>query len=148
MDTLTSLETGRGYWFRMDPAAFTTSPPLRQGLPSSPQPIKMSYAGQFVEPGTLPPSYTVAAGWNAVGFHSENALPVTTSLQSLESPDRIWGSLLQYNNRIDFTMPEDPTARPEFEILLGSFQRLLSTSDMTPGYGYWIYMVQDGVITP
>ena len=83
-----------------------------------------------------------------MGFHSENELPVTTALQSLESPQRIWGSLLQYNNRIVFTIPDNPGEEPYFEILLGAFQRLLSTEDLTPGYGYWIFMVDDGVITP
>jgi hypothetical protein len=73
---------------------------------------------------------------------------VTTALQSLESPQRIWGSLLQYNNRLVFTIPDNPGEEPYFEILLGAFQRLLSTEDLTPGYGYWIFMVDDGVITP
>jgi hypothetical protein len=147
-DTLSTLQTGRGYWFKMDPDAFTLSSPLGPGLPHTPQAIKMTYSGEFVEPGTLPPSYEVVAGWNAMGFHSENELPVTTALQSLESPNRIWGSLLQYNNRIVFTIPDNPGEEPFFEILLGAFQRLLSTENLTPGYGYWIFMVDDGVITP
>jgi hypothetical protein len=148
IDTLTTLQTGRGYWFKMDPNAFTLSSPLAAGLPHTPQAIKLTYSGQFVEPGTLPPSYIVTKGWNAIGFHSENELPVTTSLQSLESPQRIWGSLLQYNNRIVFTLPDAPGEEPTYEILLGAFERLLATGELTPGYGYWVFMVDDGVITP
>jgi hypothetical protein len=148
VDTLNKLDTGRGYWFKMDPNVFTLSSPLAPGLPHTPQAIKLTYTGQFVEPGTLPPSYLVVSGWNAMGFHSENELPVTTALQSLESPQRIWGSLLQYNNRIVFTIPDNPDEEPTFEILLGAFQRILSTDNLTPGYGYWIFMVDDGIITP
>lgn len=148
VDTLSTLETGRGYWFKMDPDVFTLSSPLAAGLPHTPQAIKMTYTGQFVEPGTLPPSYMVVSGWNAMGFHSENELVVTTALQSLESPQRIWGSLLQYNNRIVFTISDTPGVEPTFEILLGAFQRILSTDNLTPGYGYWIFMVNDGIITP
>ena len=148
VDTLSTFATGRGYWFKMDPQAFTMSAALGAGLPQTPKAIKMTYSGQFVAPGTLPPSYMVTTGWNAMGFHSENILPVTTALQSLESPQRIWGSLLQYNNRIVFEIPENPSDEPTFEILLGAFERLLTTSDLTPGFGYWIYMVEDGVITP
>jgi hypothetical protein len=148
VDTLDELETGRGYWFNMDDTVFTLSSPLAPGLPHTPQAIKLTYTGQFVEPGTLPPSYTIVEGWNSMGFHSENELPVTTALQSLESPQRIWGSLLQYNNRIVFTISDTPGVEPTFEILLGAFQRILSTDNLTPGYGYWIFMVDDGVITP
>ena len=148
VDTLDELETGRGYWFKMDDTVFTLSSPLAPGLPHTPQAIKLTYTGQFVEPGTLPPSYTIVEGWNSMGFHSENQLPVTTALQSLESPQRIWGSLLQYNNRIVFTISDTPGVEPTFEILLGAFQRILSTDNLTPGYGYWIFMVDDGVITP
>jgi len=148
VDTLTSMNTGKGYWFKMDPTAFTLSSPLGPGLPHTPQAIKLTYSGQFVEPGTLPPSYNVVSGWNAMGFHSENELPVTTALQSLESPQRIWGSLLQYNNRIVVSISDVPGEGPNFEILLGAFQRILPTENLIPGYGYWIFMVNDGIITP
>ena len=148
VDTLTALVTGRGYWFMMDPNAFTLSAPLGPGLPQTPKPIQFTYTGSFLQPGSLPPSYTVASGWNSIGFHSETELPVTTALQTLESPVRIWGSLFQYNNRIVFELPDDPTEEPIFEILLGSFQRILATDSMTSGYGYWVFMVDDGVIVP
>ena len=83
-----------------------------------------------------------------IGFHSENELVVTTALGSVESPARIWGSVFQYNNRIVFELPDDPTEEPEFEILLGAFERLLPSDLMTPGFGYWIFMVAAGVIVP
>jgi hypothetical protein len=56
--------------------------------------------------------------------------------------------LLQYNNRIVFTLPDAPGEEPTYEILLGAFERLLATGELTPGYGYWVFMVDDGVITP
>ena len=66
VDTLTTLVTGRGYWFKMDPAAFQLSAPLGPGLPQTPKPIKLSYTGQFLPPGAVPPSYAVVTGWNNI----------------------------------------------------------------------------------
>ena len=67
---------------------------------------------------------------------------VQIALQSLESPDRIWASLYQYDNLIDFTTGGN------VEIILGGFKRVLPDGQMVPGKGYWAYMVEDGVIVP
>ena len=142
LQTLLNLQTGRGYWFKMKDEAFTFSAPLAPGLPSTPRPILFTYFGQFLEPGTVPPTYPVVRGWNLIGFHSEHPLPVTTGLQSLESPQRIWASLFEYDNVIRFELDEDP------EIVLGGFSRVLPTGSMEPGAGFWIFMVDGGVIVP
>ena len=142
LNTLTDLQTGRGYWFKMKDEAFTFSAPLAPGLPQTPRPIVLSYSGQFLAPGTVPPSYPVEPGWNLIGFHSEHPLPVTTALQSLESPQRVWASVFQYDNVIQFDLDEEPV------IILGGFSRVLPTGTLEPGKGFWIFMVESGLIVP
>jgi len=150
---LTTIEAGKGYWVKMkDLAAFTTagkvSGPMATGLPNTPAPVKLTIAGQVLQPGAVvPPTYTIYQGWNLVGLHSEHARPVSTALSSVTVPQQIWGSLLQYLNYISFPMgPEEEGAMPEID--LGRFDRLVSTDTMQPGRGFWLYMVQDGVIVP
>ncbi len=145
---LLTMETGKGYFVKMKDGVHVFDAPLGAGLPQTPRPIVFSYEGEFLAPGTLPPTYPVEGpGWNLVGFHSENVLPVTTALQSLESPDRIWASLLQYDNLIEFTFGEEEE-EDAIDIVLGAFRRVLPTGDMVPGKGYWLFMVQDGVVVP
>ena len=67
---------------------------------------------------------------------------VQIALQSLESPDRIWASLYQYDNLIDFTSGEN------VEIILGGFKRVLPDGQMVPGQWYRVYIVDDGLIVP
>ena len=142
VQTLLELQPGRGLWFKMKEEAFSYSAPLAEGLPSTPRPILFTFSGLFLEPGTVPPSYPVVPGWNLIGFHSERVLPVTTALQSLESPQRVWASLYQYENVIKFDLDEDP------EIFLGGFSRVLADDSMEPGKGYWTFIVEEGVIVP
>ena len=139
LQTLLNLQTGRGYWLKMKDEAFTFSAPLAPGLPSTPRPILFTYFGQFLEPGTVPPTYPVVRGWNLIGFRSEHPLPVTTGLQSLGSPQRIWASLFEYDNVIRFELDEDP------EIILGGFSRVLPTGSTEPGAGFWIFIVSFAV---
>ena len=142
VNDLLTMETGRGYWIKMKDGVFDYDAPLGPGLPVTPRPIVFNYLGEFLEPGAVPPTYPVVPGWNLVGFHSEDMLDVTTALQSLESPDRIWASLYQYDNRIDFTTGGN------VEIILGGFKRVLPDGQMVPGQGYRVYIVDDGVIVP
>ena len=142
-----NFETGKGYWTKMKDAVFEFDDPLAPGLPPTPRPVVWSYTGRFIDPGTLPPSYEMGLGWNLVGFHSENVLPVTTALQSLESPDRIWASLYQFNNLIEFEFGNEDEEGGA-EIVLGAFERELPTGDMVPGKGYWLFMVEQGVLVP
>jgi hypothetical protein len=142
-----NFETGQGYWVNMKDEVFEFDDPLAPGLPPTPRPVVWSYTGRFIDPGTLPPSYAMAPGWNLIGFHSENVLPVTTALQSLESPDRIWASLYQFNNLIAFEFGDEEDSG-ETQIILGSFERELPAGEMVPGKGYWLYMVEAGVLVP
>ncbi|MBF8267717.1 MAG: Ig-like domain (Group 3), partial [Dehalococcoidia bacterium] len=142
VNTLTQLNTGLGYFFKMKSTAFSYSAPLAPGLPPTPRPIQFSYTGVFLKEATVPPTYPVVPGWVMMGFHSELVLPVTTALRSLEVPYPVWASLYQYDNLIRFSLEEDP------EIILGGFRRVLSTGYLEPGRGYWIYVVQSGTIVP
>ena len=144
-DSLTTLETGKGYWVIMDEEDFEYSAPLSTGLPETPAPIKVSYTGEFLEPGTVPPTYDVYTGWNLVGLHAERAKLVSLYLQTVTVPQQIWGSLMEYHNYISFELG---TAGGRADIKLGVFNSLLSSNDMEPSRGFWLYMMQPGVIVP
>ncbi len=147
---LTTIEAGKGYWFKMkDLAAFTTagkvSEPMKAGLPNTPAPVKLTIAGEVLKAGAVvPPTYTVYAGWNLIGLHSEQSRSVSTALSSVTVPQQTWGSLFQYLNYISFPMREE--GQPEID--LGRFDKLISTDTMQPGRGFWLYMMQGGIIVP
>jgi hypothetical protein len=145
-DSLTKLRTGKGYLFMMKEDAFASSAPLAVGLPASPAPIQFTYTGTFLLTGqSIPPSYAIegtGGAWNMAGFHSEDTLPVTTYLQSLEAPQRIWASVLEYKNFINFQVGENP------EVVLGTYGRLLAESNFTLGRGFWIFALADGQLVP
>jgi hypothetical protein len=146
---LTKLRTGRGYLFQMKAGAFKASASLAPGVPATPAPIAMRYLGTFLLPGqTVPPVYVIegapAAAWNLAGFHSEKAIPVELYLASLKFPERVYGSVLVFQNFINFPLVEG--AAPE--VILGAFKRLLDTDSITPGFGLWLFALGDGVVTP
>jgi hypothetical protein len=147
-DSLTKLRTGKGYLFIMKDDAFASSAPLAVGLPASPAPIQFTYTGTFLLTGqSIPPSYAIegtGGAWNMAGFHSEDTLPVTTYLQSLEAPDRIWASVLEYKNFINFPLAAGATP----EVVLGTYGRLLAESNFTLGRGFWIFALADGQLVP
>jgi len=152
-DTLTILGTGKGYWAEMDESVYDYSAPFGEGLPPTPAPIKFSYAGEVLEPGTVPPTYNVYEGWNAVGIHSEWSKPVETYLRPVSVPQQTWAALLQYDNFISvdvsiFGDEQDGEQQQDednpYEIYLGSFRTLLETDDMNPAAGFWLYLTQAG----
>ncbi|MBI2865926.1 MAG: hypothetical protein HYX99_01005, partial [Chloroflexi bacterium] len=143
---LTQMTTGKGYWVRMNEAAFTLSDPLMPGLPQTPVPIRLTISGVVLKPGEVPPSYSVVQGWNLVGIHTERAKQVSVALKSLTSAfgADLWGSILGYENFIDF--PTEAGAEPQ--VVLGAFVSLGQTDSVDPGQGYWIYMTAAGTIVP
>jgi hypothetical protein len=160
-DTLSVIYTGRGYWADMDEGVFDFSAPFDEGLPPTPSPILFNYTGEVLEPGTVPPTYDVYDGWNAIGIHSEWAKPVDTYLRPVSVPQQTWAALLQYDNYITVDVVrllnkifgdennqinnngDDDESSP-YEIYLGSFRTLLETDDMNPAAGFWLYLTQDG----
>ena len=139
---LGDMTTGKGYWVYMDPIVFSTSPPLGPGLPDTPIPIKFSYSGKFLEPGEVPPTYSLEEGWNLVGFHGEWSKDAQQYLAGVSYPARLWAYLLQYNNYIKFTGEGDS------DIQLGGFASLDENSTMEPGLGYWLFLGSAGNIAP
>ena len=144
-DSLTTMETGRGYWVYMDEEAFDYSAPLDWGLPQTPAPIKFSYTGQVLKPATVPPTYELEEGWNLIGLHSERSKLVSLYLRPVTVPQQVWASLLQYDNYIDFEVGPDKEEGGA-EIYLGCFRTLLETDEMDPGKGFWLYLVESGKV--
>jgi len=148
-DSLTTFRTGKGYLFQMRSAAFGTSAPLMAGLPASPSPIKFQYGGTFLLTGqSIPPSYVVegsGGAWNLIGFHSESKMDVKVYLGALEAPQRIWASVLEYQNYISFPICQ---TCGNTEVVLGAYKRLVADSDMLLGRGYWMFALDDGQIVP
>jgi len=50
----------------------------------------------------VPPIYKVCKGWDLTGFHSEVEMVASEYLSSLTYPERIWTSLISYENYADF----------------------------------------------
>ena len=154
-DSLTTMKTGKGYIVRMRAAAFKASASIAVGVPATQAPIALNYEGSFLLGGqSIPPVYDVegkdstnnpAGGtWNLIGLHSEDQELVSNYFQPLESPNRIWGSALVYNNKIEFplTQGETPT------VVLGAFSGLVSTDYIQPGSGLWVFALADGSLVP
>lgn len=151
---LTTLGPGRGYWVKMkNTANFTAagkvSGPMATGLPDTPAPVKFTVTGVVLMPQQVPPTYSIYAGWNLVGLHSEYARDINTALGGLTYPQRIWASLLEYQNYIFFPMGQGDILP---QIVLGGFAtdstKFRTSGKMTPGQGYWLFTTQAGAIVP
>jgi len=154
-DSLTTMKPGRGYIVQMRDAAFKASESLSPGVPATKAPIALSYKGTFLFGGqSIPPVYAVegmdatnnpAGGtWNLIGLHSEDKELVSNYFQPLESPNRIWGSALVYQNKIDYPL----TASGTVTVILGAFSGLVSTDYINPGEGMWVFALADGTLVP
>ena len=129
------------------------SAPFWEGMPPTPAPVKFSYEGQVLEPGTVPPTYDVYDGWNAVGMHSEWSKPVVTYLQTVLTSRGV-PPTLQYDNYISADVSKmfgdeeggdgGGDGESPYEIYLGSFRTLLETNEMRPADGFWLYLTQPG----
>ena len=146
-NSLTTFETGKGYWARMDTSKFAYDDPLATGLPQTPRPVKLTISGQVLQAGNQPPpTYAIKAGWNLIGLHNEHDTADTTALAGLTSPfgARLWASLLEYKNFVKY--PNQKGESPE--TVLGAFASVGVTGNMNPGKGYWLFATADGTITP
>jgi len=75
----------------------------------------------------VPPSYPVYEGWNLIGFKSTEEMAAEEYLAS------VW------------SLFEKPWTYP---LVYYPGDKFYSVEYMEPGYGYWLYMVADGVIIP
>jgi hypothetical protein len=74
---------------------------------------------------TLPPTYNVSIGYNLIGFKS---------LTAMDNSVYLTGTSYRF---------------PIYSKQAGVWQLLnLTTDDMKPGFGYWVYFNAAGTITP
>ena len=104
---LTKIEDGKAYWINMNAAT------------------PLTVAGvAIVLPGLVPPTYSVRAGWNMVGFKSRSTnTTVDDYLQGTQ-----WVRVLEFKNGNWRSLPED--------------------EKMKPGLGYWVAFSEPGIIYP
>jgi uncharacterized repeat protein (TIGR01451 family) len=106
--SLTTMVDGKGYWINMIAAATLTVNGVVNPLPP-----------------TTPPAYSVAAGWNLIGFKSTTAMTAGDYLAAIAGQwTRIWG----YTN--------------------GQYGAVTSSGMLQPGGGYWIAVTSAGTIFP
>ncbi len=89
--------------------------------------------GSFLGPGgATPPTYQVYPGWNLIGFHSLSADIPYDYLSNVRGDyaSEIYG----YENGLWTTV--------------SNADGVNGTENLKPGYGYWLYMQQNGTITP
>lgn len=105
---LTTIRDGKGYWINMNSAA--TLPITGMALPAPP---------------VLPPTYSVAPGWNLIGFKNT-------------APNTVGAYLTGCNFRY-----------PVYGFKNGAYFTLSSgTGNLEPGLGYWTYFDAAGIVTP
>jgi hypothetical protein len=89
--------------------------------------------GSFLgEPGVTPPTYPVYAGWNLIGFHSLSADIPYDYLSNVR--ENYASKMYGYKNGASVTVNNA-------DVSTGG-------DDLEPGYGYWLYMQQNGTIAP
>ncbi|MBI4285876.1 MAG: hypothetical protein HY670_08290 [Chloroflexi bacterium] len=151
VNTLLTVETGKGYWLKTNTTAFNYSDPIMEGFDSTPVPVKLSYAGKFLKPGELPPVYEVVTGWNLAGYHSEKVRQ--TSLYLAGDVSDKWVRLIRYDNYFKLFFGEE---KPP-EVILGAFRSVWRNVaeappgepyQMEPGQGFWAYFKSGSQIVP
>ena len=84
--------------------------------------------GYEILPKEVPPTYPVYKGWNLIGFKSINSMPAEDYLASLDL------------NTVKAIIKFDPYT--------GKYYTIGLSAEMEPGYGYWLYVTEDGTIEP
>jgi hypothetical protein len=88
--------------------------------------------GSFLPAGETPPTYPVYTGWNLIGFHSLSADIPYDYLSNVRGnyASKMYG----YKNGAWVTVNNADVSD--------------GADELEPGYGYWLYMQQNGIITP
>ncbi len=102
--TLTSMVDGKGYWVNVKDA------------------VNMTVVGYIIQPASSPPSYSLAAGWNLVGFKPQPNVQNETVANYLASISGKYSSVWVYNN------------------LNGQWITGVGGLQLAPGEGMWIYI--------
>ncbi len=107
--SLTTMEDGEGYWIEMSDNVTLTV-----------------HGVEMPAPPALPPTYSLVAGWNLIGFKSLEAMNASSYLGTSVAADtiRIYGYA-------------DAT-----------YTGVALSANLNPGMGYWIAMDDSGTIYP
>jgi len=143
-DSLTKLEVLTGYLVKAKAEAFKTSDPIAAGFPPTPAPMKLTFSGSMLLPGTVPPVRAVVGGWNTVSAHTENSSRVERFLQGVSVPQKKWASLLTYINAVTYTPPSQAGAQGVLSVVVEAPKGKFEGDTVAPGDGFWLYMVESG----
>ncbi len=110
--TLTTMVDGKGYWVNVKEA------------------VNMTVVGYIIPPASSPPSYSLATGWNLVGFKPQPTIQNETVVNYLASLDSKYGSVWVFDN-LNETWVKGTGSLP-----------------LAPGEGMWIYMNTPGTLLP
>lgn len=109
---LTTMQDGLGYWVYMA------------------HPDTLYVTGSVIPPAASPPTYSLPAGWNLIGFKpqpdptsSETVIAYLTSISGNYDVDNVW----VYN---------------------GSWVRATGSTSLTPGEGMWVLMTSPATLKP
>ncbi len=84
-------------------------------------------------PMQIPPTKSLSAGWNAIGFSDTTSISASTTLNSVKAR---WSTLIGFNPH---------QQRYEYSIVNGATDPLHGDHlNMYPGKGYWLYMTEAG----
>ncbi|MGD0175630.1 MAG: NHL repeat-containing protein [Candidatus Bathyarchaeia archaeon] len=112
LGTLTTMVDGKGYWVLVTDA------------------INITIAGYVITPGSAPPTYSLAAGWNLFGFKPQPLIQNETMATYLTSLDTKYSSIWVYDN------------------LNATWIRGTPELVLAPGEGIWIYMTTPATLLP
>lgn len=109
---ITDLEDGHGYWIEM----------IKPGV--------LVFEGTpLPEPPMAPPSYLVYAGWNLIGFKSQQ---IDISAESYLGADVSASMRMMYG----------------FDAATGFYTQIMRDTELEPGSGYWLAVGANGTIYP
>jgi len=112
--SLTTVQDGAAYWIYMGKAD------------------TLWVNGYVIPPASSPPSYSLTAGWNMIGFKpqpsvgSETVSAYLTSLGTKYDPNNVW-------------LYDNPS---------GTWTRATGSSSINPGQGIWIFMTSAAILYP
>lgn len=112
LGTLTSMVDGKGYWVLVTDA------------------INITVVGYVITPGSAPPTYSLAAGWNLAGFKPQPLIQNETMATYLTSLDTKYSSIWVYDS------------------LNATWIRGTPSLELAPGEGMWIYMTTPATLLP
>ncbi|MGD0177052.1 MAG: NHL repeat-containing protein [Candidatus Bathyarchaeia archaeon] len=112
LGTLTSMVDGKGYWVYVTDA------------------INITIVGYVITPGSAPPTYSLATGWNLLGFKPQPTIQNETVTTYLASIYPKYSTIWVYDN------------------LNATWTKGTPDLALAPGEGMWIYMTTPSTLIP